>query len=205
VARKPASVAWEVAGAFPVPALTADQALDAVAPVHGEWLLVNGAGVTGSLVVQLAVARGAIVVATADPSSAARVGAHGAEMVLDYHDPDWPARARGATPGGRGVAAAVNAARDGAVSALQALADGGRLATITGDPPAPERSVSVADVYVQADGPRLSSLVGRLADGELSLRVGLTAPLDQARATLEAVVAGQVPGAAVLVPTSPAS
>ena len=69
VARKPAAVPWETAAAFPVPALTADQALSEAAPSPaGEWVLVHGAGgVTGGLVVQRAVARGATVVATAGP------------------------------------------------------------------------------------------------------------------------------------------
>src|SRR5881275_3305800 len=51
VARKPAAVPWETAAAFPVPALTADQALTEVAPnPAGEWILVHGAGgVTGGL------------------------------------------------------------------------------------------------------------------------------------------------------------
>src|SRR5436190_20310518 len=141
VARKPAVVGWEQAAAFPVPALTADQALTTVAPVpDGEWVLVHGAGgVTGGLVVQLAVARGATVVATAGPSSAARVRGCGARVVVDYHDPDWPARVRDAAPGGGGVGAAVNAAPGGAAIALQTVTSDGRLATITGDPPPPER------------------------------------------------------------------
>ncbi len=154
VARKPAAVPWEAAAAFPVPALTADQALTEAAPVPaGEWVLVHGAGgVTGGLAVQLAIARGATVVATAGPSSAARVRGYGAHVVLDYHDPDWPARVRDASPGGHGVRAAVNVARGGAATALQAVAGDGRLATITGDPPSPERGVKVADVYIRADG-----------------------------------------------------
>jgi NADPH:quinone reductase-like Zn-dependent oxidoreductase len=79
------------------------------------------------------------MVATAGPSSAARVRGYGARVVVDYHDPEWPARVRDASPGGRGVGAAVNAARGGAAAALQAVAGDGRLATITGDPPPPER------------------------------------------------------------------
>src|ERR671927_1838184 len=96
VAPKPAVVGWEQAAAFPVPALTADQALTQAAPVpDGQWLLVHGAGgVTGGLTVQLAVARGATVVATAGPSSAPRVRGYGARVVVDYHDPQWPARVR---------------------------------------------------------------------------------------------------------------
>ena len=100
VAPKPSGVPWEEAAAFPVPALTADQALAEAAPdPDGEWVLVHGAGgVTGGLIVQLAVARGATVVATAGPSSAARVGGYGAGLVLDYHDPKWPIRVREASP-----------------------------------------------------------------------------------------------------------
>jgi NADPH:quinone reductase-like Zn-dependent oxidoreductase len=200
VARKPAAVPWETAAAFPVPALTADQALTEVAPVPaGEWVLVHGAGgVTGGLVVQLAVARGATVIATAGPSSAARIRGYGATVVLDYHDPDWPTRVRDATPGRHGVGAAVNTAPDGAATALQAVADDGRLATITGDPPPPERGVTVADVYVRADGTRLAALANALADGRLSLRVGTTLPLTEAATALQAAVAGRASGASVL-------
>jgi NADPH:quinone reductase-like Zn-dependent oxidoreductase len=200
VASKPAAVPWETAAAFPVPALTADQALSEAAPSPaGEWVLVHGAGgVTGGLVVQLAVARGATVVATAGPSSESRVRDYGARIVLDYHDPDWPTRAREASPGGRGVGAAVNAAPAGAASALQAVADDGRLATITGDPPAPERGVTVADVYVEADGERLAVLAEALKDGLLSLNVGARFALADAASALQAAVTGRAAGAIVL-------
>jgi NADPH:quinone reductase-like Zn-dependent oxidoreductase len=200
VAPKPAAVPWETAAAFPVPALTAEQALIEAAPSPaGEWVLVHGAGgVTGGLVVQLAVARGATVVATAGPSSESRVRDYGARVVLDYHDPDWPARARDASPGGRGVGAAVNAAPGGAAAALQAVADGGRLATITGDPPTPERGLTVANVYVEADGERLAALAKSLQDGLLSLNVGARFALADAATALQSAVTGGAGGATVL-------
>lgn len=200
VARKPAVVPWEAAAAFPVPALTADQALTEAAPFPaGEWVLVNGAGgVTGGLAVQLAIARGASVVATASSSSATRVRDYGARVVLDYHDPEWPARVRDATTGGRGVDAAVNAAPGGAATALQTVADNGRLATITGDPPPPERGVTVVDIYVRADGVRLGALVAALVEGLLSLHVEVTLPLAEAATALDGAAAGRVAGASVL-------
>jgi NADPH:quinone reductase-like Zn-dependent oxidoreductase len=200
VARKPTVISWETAAAFPVPALTADQALQAAAPVPaGEWVLVHGAGgVTGGLAVQLANARGATVVATAGPASAARVRSYGARLVADYHDPDWPAAVRDASPDGRGVTAAVNAVRGGAAVALQAVARGGRLATITGDPPAAERGITVADVYVRGDGARLAKLVAALADETLSLHVAATRPLAEAAAALQDAVTGRSKGATVL-------
>src|ERR671935_2431959 len=200
VASKPAAVTRETAAAFPVPALTADQALSEAAPSPaGEWVRVHGAGgVTGGLLVQLAVARGATVVATAGPSSESRVRDYGARVVLDYHDADWPARVRDASPGGRGVGAAVNAARGGAATALQAIADDGRLATITGDPPPPERGITVANVYVEADGERLAALAEALKDGLLSLNVGARFALADAATALQGAVTGRAAGATVL-------
>jgi NADPH:quinone reductase-like Zn-dependent oxidoreductase len=200
VAPKPPAVSWESAAALPVPVLTADQALTEAAPsLAGTWVLVHGAGgVTGGLAVQLAAARGATVVATAGPASAERVRGFGARLVLDYHDPDWFVQVRDATPGGRGVAAAVNAARGDAATALRAVADGGRLATITGDPPPRERGVTVADVYVRPDGPRLATLAAELAEGLLSLDVAATLPLTEAASALERVTAGRAAGAIVL-------
>jgi NADPH:quinone reductase-like Zn-dependent oxidoreductase len=138
------------------------------------------------------------VVATAGPSSAARVRGYGARVVLDYHDLDWPARVRDIAPGGGGVAAAVNAAPGGAATALQAVASDGRLATITGDPPPSERGVEVTDVYVRADGARLAALVETLAHGRLSLHVAATRPLAQAATALQDAVAGRARGASVL-------
>jgi NADPH:quinone reductase-like Zn-dependent oxidoreductase len=201
VAPKPAGVAWEEAAAFPVPALTADQALSETAPdPAGEWVLVHGAGgVTGGLIVQLAVSRGATVVATAGPRSATRVAGYGAHLVLDYHDPEWPIQVREASPDRRGVGAAVNAARGGAAFALQAVADHGRLATITGDPPAPERDVTVSDVYVRADGAELAVLATALDEGLLSVDVAARLPRTDAAAALDSAVSGRG-GAIVLVP-----
>src|SRR5215467_9969068 len=90
VATRPAEASWEASGAFPIPALTAAQALDeALAIESGSWVVVNGAGgVTGGLLVQLAAARGARVIATASAKKAERVRSYGAAEVLDYRG-DW--------------------------------------------------------------------------------------------------------------------
>ena len=202
VASKPSAVPWETAAALPVPGLTADQALTEAAPAPSdEWILVHGGGgVTGGLLVQLAVARGATVIATAGSSSEARVRSYGARFVFDYHDPDWAARVRDASPSGDGVRAAVNAARGGERSALQAVADGGRLATITGDPPTGERGVTVTSVYVRPDAERLRALARAVDEGRLILPVATTLPLDQAAEALESVVAGGAAGATVITP-----
>ena len=79
----PAGMPMTVAAALPVPALTADQALDAVTVRPDETVLVHGAGgVTGGVLVHLAAHRGARVIATAGEAGRAR--ALGAAHVIDY-------------------------------------------------------------------------------------------------------------------------
>jgi NADPH:quinone reductase-like Zn-dependent oxidoreductase len=200
VVRKPLGVSWEVAAAFPVPALTAEQALaDSLKLTEGETLLVHGAGgTTGGLIVQLAALRGARVIATAGPSSADRTAQGGAAEVVDYHDSGWPERVRELT-GGVGVDAAVNTVRDGSTDTVLAVRDGGRMATITGDPPTDDRGISVADVYVRPDPAQLAELCALLGAARLSLPVGAALPLFEAATALERAIAGTSGGPVVLL------
>src|SRR5439155_20337935 len=92
---------------------------------------------------------------------------------------------------------AVNAAPGQAAIMLKAVADGGRLATITGDPPQEERGVAVSDVYVRPDGGQLSALAELLARRTLSVPIASVRPLEQAAQALREVVAGS-DGAIVL-------
>src|SRR5580765_3053101 len=163
VAIRAPEASLEAGGAFPIPALTAAQALDEALGIEsGGWVVVNGAGgVTGGLLVQVAAARGA----------------------------------REITSGG--APKAVNAAPGQEAATLKAIADGGRLATITGDPPREERGIAVSDVYVRPDGRQLSALAELLAQGSLSVPIASVRPLEQAAQALGEVVAG-ADGAIVL-------
>jgi NADPH:quinone reductase-like Zn-dependent oxidoreductase len=187
---------WEVGAAFPIPALTAAQTLDEALGIEsGEWVVVNGAGgMTGGLLVQFAAAKGARVIATASPQKAKRIRAYGASEVLDYHA-DWPALVREIIGGG--APKAVNAAPAKSATTLTAVADGGRFATITGDPPREERGIAVTDVYVRPDGRQLAALADMLACGALSVPIAAAVPLEQAAHALRDVVAG-ADGAIVL-------
>ena len=196
VAPKPSSTPWEVAALFPVPALTAHQVVVALGLSDRTSLLVHGAGgVTGSLIVQLAVLAGAQVIATASSQSGERIRALGAE-VLDYHDPDWADKVRQRT-GGRGVAAAANAARGGSVAALSTVADGGRLVTITSDPPSEERGIGIDALYVRPDGAELAQLAALLDEGRLILPLPQQFPLSEAAEALTVATRG---GAVIVRP-----
>ncbi|WP_231122712.1 NADP-dependent oxidoreductase [Mycobacterium colombiense] len=190
LAHKPPAIPWETAAIFPVPALTAEQVVGEALALHGgETLLVHGAGgITGGLIVQLAALRGADVLATAGPRSADRVRGHGAREVIDYGDRLWPQHAKALAQGP--IDAVANAAPGGAAAAMTALADGGRLATITPDPPAPTRGINVTAVYVRSDGAQLDRLTALLASRRLSMPTPRSCGLDQAASALAHVVAG---------------
>ena len=136
VAHKPAGMSFLVAGLVAVPTLTAGQVLSGAVALHrGERVLIHGAGgITGGLLVAAAADVGGWVIATAGPPSAERVRSYGANVVLDYHQPDWPREVHRLTDGG--VPVAVNAVRGAACSLLPLVLDGGRPATITSDAPA---------------------------------------------------------------------
>jgi NADPH:quinone reductase-like Zn-dependent oxidoreductase len=173
LAAKPAALSWEAAAGFPVPALTAHQTLvEALRVRPDETVLVNGAGgVTGRLLVSLAVLMHARVIAVAGPTSEQQLLSLGAETVLDYHHEDWPRRVLGLTDS-RGVDAVANAVRDGSAAAIDTIRDGGRLATITSDPPPPQRGIEITSVYVRADGTQLRTLADQASNNALGIEAG---------------------------------
>jgi NADPH:quinone reductase-like Zn-dependent oxidoreductase len=200
LAEKPDNASWAQGGAFPVPALTAEQVVsEALAVQSGDVMLVNGAGgVTGGMIVELAAHAGARVIATASQTNAARVMTRGAQLVIDYHDSEWVNRAISAA-GSSGIRVAANAVPDGEADALRALADGGRLATITGAPPATERGIRIDDVIVRPDGEQLRLLAAALAHGTLHADIGASYPLTEAARALARTATG-IRGAVVLEP-----
>jgi len=99
-----------------------------------------------------------------------------------------------------GADGAVNAAPGGAAEAAVTVRDGGRLATITGDPPQPDRGIEVTNVYVTPNGPRLSHLLMLLAAGSLTVEVAARRPLGEAALALEEARHGMHGGAVVLIP-----
>jgi NADPH:quinone reductase-like Zn-dependent oxidoreductase len=153
-------------------------------------LLVHGAGgITGGLVVQVAALRGVDVLATASPRKTDRVREQGGREVIDYRDPLWPRQARALAK--NSIDAVANVAPGGAAAAMTALADGGRLATITPDSPACTRGIAVTAVYVRSDGAQLERLTALLASRRLIMPTPRSCGLHRAAAALARVVAGQ--------------
>jgi NADPH:quinone reductase-like Zn-dependent oxidoreductase len=197
VARTAAGSDSTALSTVPLNGLTAIQALDILAPLAGQTVLVTGAaGGLGAFSVELAAMRGLRVIAAAgdgDQKLARSLGA--AEFVP--RSADLAAAVRDLVPGG------VDAVFDAAVlgyPALDAVRARGAFAAFVGTGPVPVRGIRVVPVNIHADGAALAGLGGLAAAGKLTLRVADTYPLADAARAHERLQAGGVRGRLVLVP-----
>src|ERR1700716_192474 len=90
-AIKPKSLTYVETAAVPLAALTAWQALiDAAKLSAGQTVLIHGgSGGVGSFAIQIAKARGARVIATASTANQDLLKLLGADVVVDYTNPNW--------------------------------------------------------------------------------------------------------------------
>jgi len=85
IERKPANLGFEQAASVGLAALTAFVAVEAVGPSNGDLMLIVGAtGGVGTYAVQLAAARGAMVIATGLPDDEVWMRELGASEVVNY-------------------------------------------------------------------------------------------------------------------------
>jgi NADPH:quinone reductase len=181
LARIPDALDDVAAASIPLTSQTASQSLDLLGLQAGQTVLITGAsGSVGGFAVQLAVQRGARVLAVGSVDDEAYVSGLGAEWVLARTgtNEELVTSARAVAPGGVDAvfdpgglgAAVVGTVRDGGVFvAVNAAAA----------PPA-ERGVDVLEVGAQSDGPLLAQLLDAVAAKTLTTRVGATVPFAEA-------------------------
>jgi NADPH:quinone reductase-like Zn-dependent oxidoreductase len=182
----PAEVSSADAAAVGLAGVAALDAIDAIAVADGDLVLVCGAtGGVGHIAVQLAVHRGATVIATAKPGEADRfVRSIGATHVVD-HTGDVAAQARAVAP--EGVDKALHAAGDPAAVAA-AVRTGGTLASTLGATAAQigRDDLTVSGVFATPTTDKVATLLGQVANGQLRVHIGSTVPFDRATDALAA-------------------
>jgi NADPH:quinone reductase-like Zn-dependent oxidoreductase len=149
LARVPGGLDLTTAGALGLAGAAAATVVDAIAPSPGETVLIMGAtGGVGSVAVQLAAARGAVVLATAEPGEGTRlVRRLGAHYVIDRGS-DLIGQVAAIAPGG--VKAAVHLAGD-PFALADLIAPGGRFASLLGIGPDQMGVRDVVALPVNAD------------------------------------------------------
>lgn len=193
VARKPADLPWEQAGALPLAGGTALRTLDLLEVTADDTVLIHAAaGGVGSLGVQIAVARGARVLGTSSAKNHEYLRDLGAEPV-EYGD-GIVDRIRELAPDGVGaVADFVGGQLD---TTLAVLTPGGRHASIADN--------SVAEhggriVWVRPDGTQTQRLADLAAAGTLTVPIARTFSLDEVPEAFTASRTGHTRGKNVIV------
>ncbi|MER5646155.1 zinc-binding dehydrogenase [Streptosporangium sp. NPDC002524] len=162
----------------------------------GEWVLVEAAGGgVGSLLVQLARAAGARVVGAARGARKLELARDlGAEVVVDYSDPDWAKRVREATGGAGPDVVFDGVGGEIGLAAFEVTADGGRFSVhgassgeVTAIDPARARRHGVEVIGIEqlfGFGPKMRHWAGRVMSeavaGRIRPVIGQTFPLDRA-------------------------
>lgn len=200
VGHKPASLSFPEAGGLLLAGGTAWHLLTKTGVGTGDTVLIHGAsGGVGLMAIQLAVARGAKVIATASPGRHDQLRGYGAEPVA--YGAGLLDRVRAIGP--------VDAALDlvGTDEALDAsvelVANRGRIATIAGFGRAGELGIAAltgADGGQEIrDGSR-AELIRHAAEGKLEVLVDRTLPLAEASEAHRYLQTGHAHGKVVLVP-----
>lgn len=196
-AVKPPSIDWAVAAAAGVAGETAERGLRLLAVNAGDTVFIDGgAGGVGAVTVQMALARGANVIASASQAN------------QDY------LREMGATPVlyGDGIAARVQAAAGGPVQAVFDVAGKSPIEDLISLAPEPSQVVSIANFAAAQAGARvtgggedsrpmqaLAQVAELLAQNKLVIKVQ-TFPFDRAPEAYRISQGGHVRGKLVLVP-----
>ncbi|MFE1272646.1 NADP-dependent oxidoreductase [Streptomyces sp. NPDC058758] len=181
-AAKPAALDHVQAGALPLAALTAYQALvDTAAVRAGQRVLIHAAaGGVGHLAVQIAKARGAYVIGTASAAKHEFVRSLGADEVIDYRTTDF----RDAVQDVDVVLDPLSG--DTRARSLDVLRPGGVLVSILpgSDPDeaakAAARGIRVESLLVEADHAGMNAVAGLAASGALRAHVEAVFPLAEA-------------------------
>jgi NADPH:quinone reductase-like Zn-dependent oxidoreductase len=194
----PDTMTFEQAAAFPVVGNTVLKALVGAGLHPGETLFIaGGAGALGSMLIQLAVARGYTVVASASKQNHNYMKSLGAAQVVDYRDPDWQAQVRTLYPAGVDAAIAIHPGTPVAVQPV--VKDGGVLMAVSGDTVATERGIVLKGVYNDIDvSNELVDLLAQVNDGRITQTLSNVYPLEEALAALNQVQTRHTRGKLVL-------
>ena len=197
-APKPAALDWSVAAAAPTAVETSERVLRLVGVQPGQTLFVaGGAGGVGAVLVQMAVARGITVVASAGADNQGYLHEIGAVGVR-YGD---------------GLVEAVRAAAPGGVDAVADVAGQTPAAELFALAPSHDKVISIANFDLAAEGGLVtgggageSRAAEALAQGAELLRESQvvikvqTFPLDRAAEAYATSLSGHVRGKLVLLP-----
>lgn len=181
----PDKMDFTAGAAMPVAGKTALESLRALDLAEDDTVFIAGAsGAIGTLVIQMAAARGVRVAASASHKNQEYMRSLGAVKTVDYSDPDWKRQVKQWMPDG--VAAALAIQPGTATDCVEVVKDGGKVVTVSGDSAESQRGISVFQFQHHADtATALAKLVSNVAEGRPRLVLERIYPFKQALEALE--------------------
>jgi NADPH:quinone reductase len=196
LAELPEALSFAEGSALPVCGLTAQLLLNTAAVSDGDLVLVTGAaGMVGGFATQLAIARGARVVAAVRESDAEDAQRLGAETIVST---EGGLEAQIRSQWQHGVDACLDTIGLGADALVCVRDDGSFVTSVPSAVPDAQRGIDPEAVQVQPDSAGTTDLAGRAAAGELTVRVTETLPLERFREAYARLERGGVRGKIVL-------
>jgi NADPH:quinone reductase-like Zn-dependent oxidoreductase len=203
--RKPASLDWAPAAGLMLTGATAWHALAVTGVQAGDTVLMHGAaGGTGATAVQLAVRRGARVIATARPVRHEFLRELGAEPVA--YGPGLAGRVRALAPGGVDAALDLVGTDEAIDVSVELVPDKARIVTIANARRGLEIGLKViggapgADPGTEIRRAARLDLAALAGSGELRVFVTGTFPLTQAAQAHRILIGGHADGKIILLP-----
>lgn len=181
----PDGLGFMEAAALPVAGATALEGIKALALDQTDTVFIAGAsGAIGTLAIQLATMRGYRVAASASPKNHEYMRSLGAELAVDYRDPDWTKHVLRWMP--EGVDAALAIQPGTGTTSLQVVRDGGKVVTISGDQVSSERKITVEQAMHHPETQKdLSQLAADAAAGRVRVVVEHVYPFEQGLEALQ--------------------
>jgi NADPH:quinone reductase len=202
VFAKPDTLSFEEASGLLVTGGTAVDLLTATRVQAGDTVLVHGvSGAVGSLVVQLATAKGARVIGTARPERHDEVRALGGEPVA--YGPGLLERVRELAPGGIDVALDAVGTDEAIDTSAELVADRTRIATIANFGKAPALGIQVLTGGGPSAGVRAQArqhLIEAAGAGTLTVKVDRSFALGKAGDAHSYLKSGKAQGRLALIP-----
>jgi NADPH:quinone reductase-like Zn-dependent oxidoreductase len=186
------------AAALPVAGGTALRSLRLLDLGPTETVFMAGAsGAIGTLAIQLARSRGCRVAASASTPNHDYLRSLGAELAVDYRDPDWVEQVQAWMPAGVDGALAIQPGTS--IDSMRVVRDGGAIVTVSGDRFVPERGIRVAMVAGGDDSKaELAHLAAEVASGRIHVEVERVYPFEQGIEALEKTETRRARGKVVL-------
>ncbi|AHV99641.1 NADP-dependent oxidoreductase [Paenibacillus sabinae] len=194
IVSKPTDMPWEVAGGFSGAAQTAHTAIEELKVAKGDVLFINGAaGAVGTVAVQLAKERGAVVIGSASEANHEYLKSLGAVPVL--YGENMTESLRLLAP--QGIDACLDAAGgEGLFAAVDIANDRSRIGTIIAF--AQAEKLGVKEIRSKRNASRLQNLVELYSEGKLHIHIRKVYSLDRAADAHREVETGHGRGKVVL-------